>query len=174
MESKIPNRLNYHYYLFWNPHFSRDNFYQLQTKAFFLRFRTLSLGLKNNVLQVRFKQLKKSFNRLSKMKDIIDWNRNKPQFYDIYKNDIEKGGIQHLDPVFTKNNVSPHSRFSLVEEAMGIKLYPYIRSMNFFGQSKTVPDGKNIQQLRELIADNYNDKKIKIDLESFKCECYND
>ena len=24
------------------------------------------------------------------MKDIIDWNRNKPQFYDIYKNDIEK------------------------------------------------------------------------------------
>ena len=50
------------------------------------------MDIMNYGLREKYEQLKKFGDRLSDMKDIIDWDRIKPLLSDLYRNDTEKGG----------------------------------------------------------------------------------
>jgi IS5 family transposase len=84
--------------------------------------------------------LKKFGDRLSDMKDIIQWDRIKPLLSDLYNNDTEKGGKPNFDPVFMVKIMFLQSLYGLVDEAMEIELYSNIRFMNFLDYPESVPD----------------------------------
>lgn len=48
----------------------------------------------------KYEQLKKFDDRLSDMKEIIDWDRIKPLISYLYKNNTEKGDMPNSDPAF--------------------------------------------------------------------------
>jgi len=104
--------------------------------------------------------LKKFGDRLSDMKDIIQWDRIKPLLSDLYNNDIEKGGRPNFDPVFMVNIMFLQSLYGLVDEAMEIELYSNIRFMNSLDYPESVPDARTIWLFRERIANSHKDKKI--------------
>jgi len=85
----------------------------------------------NYGLREKYEQLKKFGDRLSNMKDIIQWDRIKPLLIDLYNNDTEKGGRPNFDPLFMVKIMFLQSRYGLVDEAMEIELHSNIRFMDF-------------------------------------------
>ena len=69
------------------------------------------MDIMNYGLHEKYEQLKKFGDRLSDMKDIIDWDRIKPLLSDLYRNDTKKGGKhppQHADNKETIQGVKDH------------------------------------------------------------------
>ncbi len=118
------------------------------------------MDIVNYGLREKYEQLKKFGDRLSEMKDIIDWDRIKPLLSDLYKNDTEKGGRPNFDPVFMVKIMFLQSLYGIVDEAMEIELYSNIRFMNFLDYPESVPDARTIWLFRERIANNHKDKEI--------------
>jgi len=118
------------------------------------------MDIMNYGLREKYEQLKKFGDRLSDMKDIIDWDRIKPLLSDLYKNDTEKGDRPNFDPVFMMKIMFLQSLYGLVDEAMEIELYSNIRFMNFLDYPESVPDARTIWLFRERIANNHKDKEI--------------
>ena len=116
------------------------------------------MDIMNYGLREKYEQLKKFGDRLSDMKDIIDWNEIKPLLSDLYKNDTEKGGRPNFDPVFMVKIMFLQSLYGLVDEAMEIELYSNMRFMNFLDYPESVPDARTIWLFRERIANNHKDK----------------
>ncbi|MCL4480605.1 MAG: transposase, partial [Candidatus Thermoplasmatota archaeon] len=118
------------------------------------------MDIVNYGLREKYEQLKKFGDRLSEMKDIIDWDRIKPLLSDLYKNDTEKGGRPNFDPVFMVKIMFLQSLYGIVDEAMEIELYSNIRFMNFLDYPESVPDARTIWLFRERIANYHKDKEI--------------
>ena len=72
-------------------HILADNPDAFQPKALFMLYRSLSMDIMNYGLREKYEQLKKFGDRLSDMKDIIDWDRIKPLLSDLYKKRYGKG-----------------------------------------------------------------------------------
>ena len=111
-------------------------------------------------LREKYEQLKRFGDRLSDMKNMIDWDRIKTLFPDLYSNDTERGGRPNFDPVFMVKIMFLQSVYSLVDEAMEIELYSNIRFINFLDYPETVPDARTIWLFREWLSKNYLDKGI--------------
>jgi IS5 family transposase len=118
------------------------------------------MDIMNYGLREKYEQLKKFGDRLSDMKDIIEWDRIKPLLSDLYNNDTEKGGRPNFDPVFMVKIMFLQSLYGLVDEAMEIELYSNIRFMNFLDYPESVPDARTIWLFRERMANSHRDKKI--------------
>ena len=89
------------------------------------------MDIMNYGLREKYEQLKKFGDRLSNMKDIIQWDRIKPLLIDLYNNDTEKGGRPNFDPVFMVKIMFLQSLHDLVKEAMEIELHSNILFKNF-------------------------------------------
>ena len=155
----MPSKLNY------NDHIpgiriSVDNLYYFQKKSLFMRSRPLSMDIMNYSLCEKYEHLKKFGDRLSEMKDLIDWDGIKPLLSDLYKNDTEKGGRPNFDPVFMVKVMFLQSLYGLVDEAKEIELYANIRFMNFLDYPESMPDARTIWLFGEKIVDNHKDKEI--------------
>ena len=72
----------------------------------------------NYGLWEKYEQLKKFGDRLSDMKDVIDWDRIRSLLSDLYKNDTEKGVRPNFDPVFMVKIMFLQSLYDLVDEVM--------------------------------------------------------
>jgi IS5 family transposase len=118
------------------------------------------MDIMNYGLREKYEQLKKFGDRLSDMKDTIDWDRIKPLLSDLYRNDTEKGGRPNFDPVFMMKIMFLQSLYGLVDETMEIELYSNIRFINFLDYPESVPDARTIWLFRERIANNHKDKEI--------------
>ena len=93
-------------------------------------------------LREKYEQLKKFGDKLSDMKDIIDWDRIKPLLSELYKNDTENGGRTIFDPISMIKIMFLQSLYGLVDEAMEIELYSNIRFMNFLDYPESVPNAR--------------------------------
>jgi len=109
------------------------------------------MDIMNYGLREKYEQLKKFGDRLSDMKDVIQWDCIKPLLSDLYNNDTEKGGRPNFDPVFMVKIMFLQSLYGLVDEAMEIELYSNIRFMNFLDYPESVPDARTIWLFRERI-----------------------
>jgi IS5 family transposase len=118
------------------------------------------MDIMNYGLREKYEQLKRFGDRLSDMKDIIQWDRIKPLLPDFYNNDTEKDGRPNFDPVFMVKIMFLQSLYGLVDEAMEIELYSNIRFMNFLDYPESVPDARAIWLFRERMANGHKDKKI--------------
>ena len=76
------------------------------------------MDIMNYGLWEKYEQLKKFGDRLSDMKDVIDWDRIRSLLSDLYKNDTEKGGRPNFDPVFMVKIMFLQSLYDLVDEVM--------------------------------------------------------
>ena len=118
------------------------------------------MDIVNYGLREKYDQLKGFGDRLSDMKNMIDWDRIKPLLSDLYSNDTERGGRPNFDPVFMVKIMFLQSVYSLVDEAMEIELYSNIRFINFLDYPETVPDARTIWLFRERLSENHPDRKI--------------
>ena len=118
------------------------------------------MDIMNYSLREKYEQLKKFGDRLSDMKDIIDWDQIKPLLSDLYRNDTKKGGRPNFDPVFMIKVMFLQSLYGLVDVAMETELYSNIQFINILDYQESVPDARTIWLFRERIANNYKDKEI--------------
>ncbi|MHB1621772.1 MAG: hypothetical protein ACYCR9_00950 [Cuniculiplasma sp.] len=58
------------------------------------------MDIVNYDLHEKYDQLKKFGDKLSDIKDMIDWDRIKPMLDDLYNNHTGVGGGPNFDPVF--------------------------------------------------------------------------
>ena len=58
------------------------------------------MDIVNYGLREKYDQLKGFGDRLSDMKNMIDWDRIKTLLPDLYSNDTERGGRPNFDPAF--------------------------------------------------------------------------
>ena len=98
------------------------------------------MDMMNYSLCEKYEHLKKFGDRLSEMKDLIDWDGIKPLLSDLYKNGTEKGGGANFDPVFMVKIMFLQSLYGLVDEIMEIELYSNIRFINFLDYPESMPD----------------------------------
>ena len=114
----------------------------------------------NYGLREKYEQFKKFGDRLSDVKEVIDWERIRPLLGDLYTNDSEKGGRPNFDPVFMIRIMFLQSLYNLVDESMEMELYSNLRFMNFLDYPDKVPDARTIWLFRERLSKNNKDKKI--------------
>ena len=118
------------------------------------------MDIMNYGLREKYEQLKKFGDRLSDMKDIMDWDRIKPLLSELYRNDTEKGCRPNFDPVFMVKIMFLQSLYGLVDEAKEIELYSNIRLINSCELLGIRTGCKNNIAFQERIAGNHKDKEI--------------
>ena len=90
------------------------------------------MDIMNYGIREKDEQLKKFGDRLSDMKDIIDWDRIESLLSDLYRNDTEKGDRPNFDLVFMMKIMFLQSLYGLVDVAMETELYSNIRFINIW------------------------------------------
>lgn len=101
------------------------------------------MDIVNYGLHEKYDQLKKFGDKLSDMKNMIDWNQFRPILDDLYRNDTQAGGRPNFDPVFMVKIMFLQSLYGLVDEAMEREIYDRISIINFLDYPESTPRFKN-------------------------------
>ncbi len=118
------------------------------------------MDMVNFGLKEKYEELKKFGDRLSDVKNIIDWESLRPLLKDLFTNDTDKGGRPNFDEILMVKILFIQSLYNLVDEAMEIELYSNIRFINFLDYPEKVPDARTIWLFRERLSITGKDKAL--------------
>ena len=110
------------------------------------------MDIVNYGLHEKYDQLKKFGDKLSDMKNMIDWNQIRPMLNDLYRNGTQAGGRPNFDPVFMVKIMFLQSLYGLVDEAMEREIYDRISFINFLDYPESIPDSRTIWLFRERLS----------------------
>ena len=118
------------------------------------------MDIVNYGLHEKYDQLKKFGDKLSDMRNMVDWDQIRPILDDLYKNHTEVGGRHNFDPVFMAKILFLQSLYGLVDETMEKEVYDRISFINFLDYPESIPDSMTIWLFRERLSSTGKDKMI--------------
>ena len=122
------------------------------------------MDLMNYGLKEKYDQFKKYGDRLSDMKNIIDWNSVRPLLNDLYTNNTENGGRPNYDPVLMVKILFLQSVYGIVDESVEIQMHNRLDFMNFLDFPEYIPDARTVWYFRERLSVTGKDKTIWKDI----------
>jgi len=118
------------------------------------------MDIMNYGLREKYEQLKKFGDRLSDMKDIIQWDRIKPLLSDLYNNDTEKGGRPNYDPILMIKILLLQQWYNLSDPQIEREIRDRISFLNFLGYPEKLPDRNTIWYFRERLSKTGKDRLV--------------
>ena len=95
-----------------------------------------------------------------KIHDMVDWEKFRPLFEGVYKNNTVLGGRPNHDVVVMLKVLVLQYINDLSDEAMEAAFYDRISFMNFIGFDTPIPDARSIWVFRERLSENRLYEKV--------------
>ena len=116
------------------------------------------MNIVNYGLREKYDQYVKFGDRLSEMEKQVDWEKLRPIFSDLYRNNTDMGGAPNIDPILMIKILFLQSTYNLVDESVEKELHDRISLMHFLGFPDTIPDSRTIWLFRERLSSTGKDK----------------
>jgi IS5 family transposase len=104
--------------------------------------------------QQEYEENLKHKDKLSKVRDMVVWEKFRPVIEGLYKNNTVLGGRPNHDVVVMLKIMVLQYIFDLSDEALEAALHDRISFRNFIGFDTPIPDARSIWVFRERLAEN--------------------
>jgi len=120
----------------------------------------ISMSFDNFFLQESYKKVRSLGDRLSKIKDAIDWERFRPIVAAVYHDNKEVGGRPHTDEIIIVKALVLQALYGLSDPELEYQIHDRLSFRNFLGFPDTIPDFTTIWKARDRLVKTGNDVLI--------------
>lgn len=134
------------------------------------------MDFEHQMLKQAYERVHGLGDRLSFMKDIIEWEKFRSIIASVYHDNAVSGGRPHTDEVVLARSFALQHFFNLSDEELEFLLADRLSFQNFIGFSEDVPDYSTFWRARERLKQNgvekliWNELQRQIDEKGYKVE----
>lgn len=123
------------------------------------------MNFEQHMLRQAYKRVCGLGDRLSLIKDVVDWETFRPIIATVYHDNEVVGGRPHTDEVLIAKSFALQSFYDLSDEELEFQLADRLSFQNFVGFPENVPDYSTIWKARERLKTEGTDKLIWAELQ---------